>query len=221
MTASAIRVMIVDDHPLVREGIRSIVAAENGFEIVAEAGSGEEAVVAAARLHPDVVVLDLSMPGEGGLAAVARLREVAPAARSLILSVHDHPEYVLEAVRAGAHGYIRKDTSPAELRQAIRTVHRGEAFFSSPVARQLSAAVRQETQREERGGKLERLTERERQVLAGIAAGSTSKAIALQLGLSPRTVEAYREKLMRKLAIRTVAGLTRFAVESGLASEQS
>jgi DNA-binding NarL/FixJ family response regulator len=216
MTASTIRVMIVDDHPLVREGIRSIVAAEDGFEIVAEAGSGEEAVKAAARLHPDVVILDLSMPGEGGLSAVARLREVAPAARSLILSVHDHPEYVLEAVRAGAQGYIRKDTSPVELRQAIRAVHRGEAFFSSPVARQLSAAVRQETQREERGEKLERLTERERQVLAGIAAGSTSKAIALQLGLSPRTVEAYREKLMRKLAIRTVAGLTRFALDNGI-----
>ena len=216
MTAFPIRVMIVDDHPLVREGIRSIVAAEDGFEIVAEAGSGEEAVKAAARLHPDVVVLDLSMPGEGGLSAVARLKEVAPAARSLILSVHDHPEYVLEAVRAGAHGYIRKDTSPAELRQAIRTVHRGEAFFSSPVAQQLSAAVRQETHREQQGEKLERLTERERQVLAGIAAGSTSKAIAQQLGLSPRTVETYRENLMRKLAIRTVAGLTRFAVESGV-----
>jgi DNA-binding NarL/FixJ family response regulator len=219
MTTSPIRVMIVDDHPLVREGIRSIVAAEDGFEIVAEAGSGEEAVEAAGQLQPDVVILDLSMPGEGGLSAVARLREVAPAARSLVLSVHDHPEYVLEAVRAGAQGYIRKDTSPAELRQAIRTVHRGEAFFSSPVARQLSAAVRQETLRGEQGEKLERLTDRERQVLAGIAAGSTSKIIARQLGLSPRTVEAYRENLMRKLAIRTVAGLTRFAVESGLVAE--
>jgi DNA-binding NarL/FixJ family response regulator len=211
--------MIVDDHPLVREGIRSIVAGEEGFEIVAEAGSGEEAVEVAGQLRPDVVILDLSMPGEGGLSAVARLREVAPTARSLVLSVHDHPEYVLEAVRAGAQGYIRKDTSPAELRQAIRTVHRGEAFFSSPVARQLSAAVRQETLRGEQGEKLERLTDRERQVLAGIAAGSTSKIIAQQLGLSPRTVEAYRENLMRKLAIRTVAGLTRFAVESGLVAE--
>ena len=219
MTKSPIRVMIVDDHPLVREGIRSIVAGEEGFEIVAEAGSGEEAVEVAGQLRPDVVILDLSMPGEGGLSAVARLREVAPTARSLVLSVHDHPEYVLEAVRAGAQGYIRKDTSPAELRQAIRTVHRGEAFFSSPVARQLSAAVRQETLRGEQGEKLERLTDRERQVLAGIAAGSTSKIMARQLGLSPRTVEAYRENLMRKLAIRTVAGLTRFAVESGLVAE--
>ncbi|HTG84220.1 MAG TPA: response regulator transcription factor [Gemmatimonadales bacterium] len=219
MTKYPIRVMIVDDHPLVREGIRSIVAGEEGFEIVAEAGSGEEAVEVAGQLRPDVVILDLSMPGEGGLSAVARLREVAPTARSLVLSVHDHPEYVLEAVRAGAQGYIRKDTSPAELRQAIRTVHRGEAFFSSPVARQLSAAVRQETLRGEQGEKLERLTDRERQVLAGIAAGSTSKIIAQQLGLSPRTVEAYRENLMRKLAIRTVAGLTRFAVESGLVAE--
>jgi DNA-binding NarL/FixJ family response regulator len=220
MTTSPIRVMIVDDHPLVREGIRSIVAAEDGFEIVAEAGSGEEAVEVAGRLLPDVVILDLSMPGEGGLRAVARLREVAPAARSLVLSVHDHPEYVLEAVRAGAQGYIRKDTSPAELRQAIRTVHRGEAFFSSPVARQLSAAVRQETLRGDQGEKLERLTDRERQVLTGIAAGSTSKIIAQQLGLSPRTVEAYRENLMRKLAIRTVAGLTRFALDNGLLSPE-
>lgn len=220
MTTSPIRVMIVDDHPLVREGIRSIVAAEDGFEIVAEAGSGEEAVETAGRLLPDVVILDLSMPGEGGLRAVVRLREVAPAARSLILSVHDHPEYVLEAVRAGAQGYIRKDTSPTELRQAIRAVHRGEAFFSSPVAHQLSAAVRQETLRGEQGEKLERLTDRERQVLAGIAAGSTSKIIAQQLGLSPRTVEAYRENLMRKLAIRTVAGLTRFALDNGLLSPE-
>jgi len=110
-------------------------------------------------------------------------------------------------------------SAPAEMRQAIRTVHRGEAFFSSPVARQLSAAVRQETLRGEQGEKLERLTDRERQVLAGIAAGSTSKLIAQQLGLSPRTVEAYRENLMRKLAIRTVAGLTRFAVENGLVAE--
>ena len=220
MTKSPIRVMIVDDHPLVREGIRSIVAGEEGFEIVAEAGSGEEAVEVAGQLRPDVVILDLSMPGEGGLSAVARLREVAPTARSLVLSVHDHPEYVLEAVRAGAQGYIRKDTSPAELRQAIRTVHRGEAFFSSPVARQLSAAVRQETLRGEQGEKLERLTDRERQVLAGIAAGSTSKIIAQQLGLSPRTVEAYRENLMRKLAIRTVAVLTRFALDNGLLSPE-
>jgi len=220
MTTSPIRVMIVDDHPLVREGIRSIVAGEEGFEIVAEAGSGEEAVEVAGQLRPDVVILDLSMPGEGGLSAVARLREVAPTARSLVLSVHDHPEYVLEAVRAGAQGYIRKDSSPSELRLAIRTVHRGEVFFSSPVARQLSAAVRQETLREEQGGKLERLTDRERQVLAGIAAGSTSKMIAQQLGLSPRTVEAYRENLMRKLAIRTVAGLTRFAVDNGLLSPE-
>lgn len=220
MTTASIKVMIVDDHPLVREGIRSIVTAESGFEIVAEAGSGEEAVEVAGRLRPDVVVLDLSMPGEGGLSAVARLRKVAPAARSLILSVHDHPEYVLEAVRAGAQGYIRKDTSPAELRHAIRTVHRGESFFSSPVARQLSEAVRQETLREEQGGKLDLLTDRERQVLSGIAAGSTSKMIAQQLGLSPRTVEAYRENLMRKLAIRTVAGLTKFALDSGLVSRE-
>jgi two-component system response regulator NreC len=212
----AIRVLIVDDHPLAREGVRTIVAAEEGFEVVAEAGSGEEAVLLAARLRPEVVVLDLSMPGEGGLGSVPRLREVAPETGVLILSVHDHPEYVLEAVRAGAQGYLRKDTSPAELREAIRAVYRGESFFSPPVARQLSAALRNETRREEQGAKLDRLTVRERQVLAGIAGGRTSKEIAGQLGLSPRTVESYRESLMEKLTIRTVAGLTRFALDSGV-----
>lgn len=216
MSPAAIRVLIVDDHPLVREGIRTIVAAEEGFEVVAEAGSGEEAVLLAERFKPDVIVLDLSMPGQGGLGTVPRLSEVAPRAGALILSVHDHPEYVLEAVRAGAKGYLRKDTSPGELRDAIRAVHRGEAFFSPLVARQLSAAVRNESAREKGTTRLDALTERERQVLAGIAAGRTSKEIAGRLGLSPRTVESHRENLMRKLEIRTVAGLTRFAVDNGI-----
>jgi DNA-binding NarL/FixJ family response regulator len=214
-----VRVMLVDDHSLVREGVRHVLAGTPGFEVVAEAGDGEAAIRLAPTSRPDLVVLDLSLPGAGGLDVTGRLRQLLPAVRVLILSVHDHPEYVLGAVRAGAQGYLRKDTSPAELREALRAVARGESYFSPPVARHLSAAVRGDTPADDASARLARLTPREREVLGGIAAGETSRAIASRLGLSPRTVESYRESLARKLDIKTVAGLTRFAVEAGLVQE--
>ncbi|HXG43978.1 MAG TPA: response regulator transcription factor [Gemmatimonadales bacterium] len=213
------RIMLVDDHPLVREGVRHILAAAD-LAVVAEAGSVEEALEQAAQTRPDLLVLDLSLPGGGGLELARRIREQLPDVRILVLSVHDHPEYVLGAVRAGANGYLRKDSSPAELREAVRAVARGESFFSPAVARQLSAAVRGESARDDRRRQLERLTPREREVLAGIARGGTSKEIAQALGLSPRTVESYRESLMRKLEIRSVAGLTRFALDTGLLGQE-
>lgn len=211
--------MLVDDHAIVREGIRHVLTATPGVEVVAEAGDGEAALRLAAETRPDIVVLDLSLPGAGGLEVTARLRQTLPDIRVLILSVHDHPEYVLGAVRAGAQGYLRKDTSPAELREGLRAVARGESYFSPPVARHLTAAVRGDAPAADAGTRLAKLTPREREVLAGIAAGETSRAIALRLGLSPRTVESHRESLARKLDIKTVAGLTRFAVEAGMVKE--
>ncbi len=211
--------MLVDDHTIVREGIRHVLTATPGVEVVAEAGDGEAALRLAAETRPDIVVLDLSLPGAGGLEVTARLRQSLPDIRVLILSVHDHPEYVLGAVRAGAQGYLRKDTSPAELREGLRAVARGESYFSPPVARHLTAAVRGDSPAADAGTRLAKLTPREREVLAGIAAGETSRAIALRLGLSPRTVESHRESLARKLDIKTVAGLTRFAVEAGMVKE--
>ncbi len=219
MAETPLRVMLVDDHVLVREGIRHVLAGTPGVEVVAEAGDGEAAVTLARDAVPDVVVLDLSLPGAGGLEVTARLRALLPAVRVLVLSVHDHPEYVLGAVRAGAQGYLRKDTSPAELREALFAVARGESYFSPPVARHLSAALRGDSPADDAATRLSRLTPREREVLAGIAAGETSRSIATRLGLSPRTVETYRENLARKLDIKTVAGLTRFAVEAGLVPE--
>lgn len=220
MENRTIRVMLVDDHSLVREGIHHVLAATHGFEVVAEAGDGETALRLAPGARPDLVVLDLSLPGAGGLEAATRLREALPEVRILILSVHDHPEYVLGAVRAGAQGYLRKDTSPGELREALRAVARGESYFSPPVARHLTAAVRGDVPADDAAARLARLTPREREVLAGIAAGETSRTMATRLNLSPRTVESYRESLARKLDIRTVAGLTRFAVEAGVVSEK-
>jgi len=214
----SIRVLVADDHAVVREGIRHVLADTHGFEVAAEAGSGAEAVKLAGECEPDVVVLDVSMPGGTGLEVIGDVRRVAPQARVLILSVHDEAEYVLQAVRAGAHGYLRKDSSPTELRDAVRAVDRGESFFSPAMATRLSDAVRVESDRLSRVSKLALLTGRERDVLEGIANGETNKEIAGRYGISPRTVEAHRESLMKKLEIHSVAGLTRLAVEEGLVS---
>ena len=208
---SDIRVLIADDHAVVREGIRRVLSAP-GFAIVGEAATGTEAIERAAATTPDVVVLDISMPRGSGLQAVERIRAAAPSARILFLSVHDETEYVLETVRKGAHGYVRKDTTPAELREAVRAVHAGDEYFSPVVARHLTAALR-----EAGSDPLAALSAREREVLELIAAGHSNKQIAANLGISPRTVESHRDSLMRKLGIRTVAGLTRLAIETGLA----
>jgi DNA-binding NarL/FixJ family response regulator len=213
MTA-AIRVLVADDHMLVRTGIRHVLESEAGFEVVGEAADAAEALSLAAELQPDVVVLDISMPGESGLQLAARLRGSPADPRVLILSMHDNAEYVLESVRAGAHGYLLKDTAATELRHAIRAVCRGESYFSPPIAGRLRDALRGE--RTTQAGTLDQLTGREREVLLGVAHGRTNKEIAAELGISHRTVETHRESLMRKLQIRTVAELTRFALTAGI-----
>lgn len=216
MSAAPITVFVADDHMIVRSGIRHVLEDEAGFVVVGEAASAAEALDSILQLRPDVVVLDISMPGMSGLEATARLRSAAPKTRVLILSMHDNAEYVLESVRAGAHGYLLKDTAATELREAIRTVCRGQSYFSPPVASRLTAAVRGE-QGSQPG--LEQLTGREREVLLGITRGRTNKQIAVELGISHRTVETHRESLMRKLQLRTVAELTRFALSAGLVKD--
>lgn len=213
MTVKPIRVLVADDHMIVRSGIRHVLESEAGFEVVGEAANGSEAVALAGTLHPDVVVLDLSMPDGSGLEVAAQLRRGSTTPRVLILSMHNNTEYVLESVRAGAHGYLLKDAAANELRSAIRAVCRGESYFSPPVASRLSAAVRGEYTH---SAGVDQLTGREREVLLGIARGRTNKEIAAELGISHRTVETHRESLMRKLQIRTVAELTRFALEARL-----
>jgi DNA-binding NarL/FixJ family response regulator len=212
-----IRVLVADDHAVVRQGIRHVLEEDAGLSVVAEAATGGEVLERAARERPDVVLLDLTMPGATGLDIVRALREKVAGARILILSVHDDREYVLESVRAGAHGYLRKDSSPADIRQAVRAVHGGDSFFSPQVARHLAAAVQDGAP----PGALEELTSRERDVLVRIARGLTNREAAGELGISVRTVEAHRDSLMRKLRIHTVAGLTRFALEHGLIGERT
>lgn len=219
MSVQRIRVLVADDHAVVREGIRHVLSAATGFEVIGEALEASEVMPLAQAHRPDVVVLDITMPGESGLEILPRLRAALDDVKVLVLSMHDHPQYVMEAVRAGANGYVLKDARPAELREAIRAIYRGESFFTPSVAGQLSEGLRQEAEHEERRGLVQSLTSREQEVLRRIAEGRTNKEIAAELGISPRTVESHRESLMRKLRIRTIAGLTRFALETGLLAE--
>jgi DNA-binding NarL/FixJ family response regulator len=224
--SDAIRVLIVDDHSVVREGIRHVLAGDPRLSVVGEAGDASAAVAQTELLRPDVILLDITMPGSSGLEAVPRLLAVSPATRILMLSVHDDTEYVLRAVRAGAHGYLRKDTTPAELRQAVHAVQKGDSFFSPTAARHLTQALREGSPASAapvaQGGEaearraVEALTGREREVLRFIARGALNKEIAAALGISVRTVEAHRDNLMRKLGIKSVAGLTKLVLESGL-----
>jgi DNA-binding NarL/FixJ family response regulator len=215
VSENPIRVLVADDHAIVRTGIRHVLESEPGFVVVAEASTGPEALELAESLRPDVAVLDISMPGASGLHIAAELRRRTPETQVLILSMHDNTEYVLESLRAGVHGYLLKDTAATELRGAIRAVRRGESFFSPPIAGRLGAVFRGEGSTSASGA-LAQLTGRERQVLLGIAQGHTNREIGAQLGISARTVESHRENLMRKLGVRTVAGLTRLALEAGL-----
>jgi DNA-binding NarL/FixJ family response regulator len=216
VSAEGIRVVIADDHAVVRQGIRGVLEEIDGLEVVAEASDGNAALALAEEHKPDLVVLDVTMPGKTGLEVARALRDGGLGVRVLMLSMHDEPEYVLEAVRAGADGYVLKDVTPAELRAAITAIHEGREYFSTRVTQQLSVGLRQELEREQQRSRVDSLTPREIEVLVLVAQGNTNRGIAEGLGISPRTVETHRERVMAKLRIRSVAGLTRFVVEQGL-----
>lgn len=214
-----IRVVIADDHTVVRQGIKGVLEEVEGLEVVGEAGDGDEALKLVSEVDPDVVVLDVNMPRKNGLEVARMLREEGRGVRILILSMHDDPEYVLQAVRAGADGYVLKDVAPAELRDAVVAVHEGREYFTARVTQQISVGLRQEIEEEQLRGRVESLTRRETEVLRLVAEGLTNREIGDRLEISPRTVETHRERVMGKLRIRTVAGLTRFVVEHGLDRE--
>jgi DNA-binding NarL/FixJ family response regulator len=207
-----IRVFLADDHALVRAGIRGLLEDLDNIEVVGEAGDGQEAVRLAESLHPDVVVLDIGMPGLNGLDVAARL--AAHAIRVLILSMHTSEEYVLRALRAGCAGYLLKGSAVAELEVAVRAVARGETYLSPAVSKHVVDDYVRRT-----GGAadpIDALTPRQREVLQLVAEGNTSKDIADKLGLSLKTVEAHRAQIMERLGLHDVAGLVRFAVRMGL-----
>jgi DNA-binding NarL/FixJ family response regulator len=212
-SASPIRVVLADDHALVRAGMRSLLAAMAAVQVVGEAASGEEALELAARERPDVVLMDIAMKGMGGLEAAARMREQHPSVRVVILSMHAGEEYVLQALRAGAVGYLLKDAATGELELALRSVMRGESWFSPAVSRQVVEGYVQRVGGEAAG---DVLTARQREVLKLVAGGKSTKEIAYDLNLSVKTVETHRAQIMERLGIRDVAGLVRYALKTGL-----
>jgi DNA-binding NarL/FixJ family response regulator len=214
-----IRVLIVDDHTLVRAGLRSLLQHMEGIEVVGEASDGHAAVDSAHQTCPHVVLMDVMMPGLNGLDATARIAHECRNARILILSMNANEEYVLQAMRAGAAGYLLKNVSTAEFEMAIKAVARGETYLSSQVSKHVIEAYLHRVAGEP--GPLERLSPRQREVLQLIAEGNTTKDIAVKLDLSVKTVEMHRSHLMDQLGIRDVAGLVRFAIRTGLVSANS
>lgn len=216
---SEVRVLLVDDHRLFRAGIRSLLQTVSGVEVVAEAGNGHEGLRLVATHHPDVVLMDLMMPGLNGLDAAARITRAFPATRVIMLSMNAGEDSVLQTLRAGAVGYLVKTADPAELELAIRAVARGETFLSSAISGHVVAACLGQVRREQTS--LERLSPRQREVLQLVAEGHTTKEVARALGISAKTAEAYRGELMKALDIHDVASLTRYAIRTGLVSPEA
>ena len=219
-----IRVVLADDHALVRAGIRALLENIEGVAVVAEAGDGRAALRAVAEHQPDVVLMDIAMAGLNGLEATARIVREHPAVRVVILSMHANEEYVLRALQAGAIGYLLKDADTAELELAVRAAARGEAYLSPGVSRHLIADYVRRVGRDPqlveslRHG-LSLLTPRQREVLQLIAEGRTTREIARLLNISVKTVETHRAQLMERLDIHDVAGLVRYAIRAGLTQE--
>ena len=213
-----IKVLVADDHPVVRKGLQLCLTKDGKLKVVGEAADGDEALRKARELRPDVVLMDISMPGMNGLDVTEILRKEAPDMKVLILSVHSNKEYIFRVIQAGAHGYVSKEAPPEEVIRAIETVYNGEPHFSEDIARAaLSEFVNT-------GGKKEpfaQLTTREREVLVLIAEGKSNKEIADRLNIGVRTIETHRERIMRRLNIHSVAGLTKYAIANGLISLES
>ena len=211
---STIRVLIADDHTLVRESLVSVLNASGVCHVVAEAADGAAAVDLALKFRPDVAIVDISMPRLNGVEVVRRLHAELPTTRTLVLTMHEEDEYVLHVVRAGASGYLLKDSATSELIQAVRDLHAGRGHFSVNAARVLAEQVHKPTSTLE--DPYGTLTAREREVFHLIVEGQTSKDIARQLGISVKTAENHRARVLEKLKAHNTADVVRYAMRKGL-----
>jgi DNA-binding NarL/FixJ family response regulator len=206
--ATPVRIVLADDHDLVRSGIKALLSRIEGVEVIAEARDGAELITLVASLDPDVVMTDISMPGMDGIAAIAEIHGKHPQVRLLVLSMHDGVDFVKRAVANGACGYLMKDAPSFELEQAVRSVMATGSYFGPSIAQRLLQPADPTVEDE--------LTHRQIEILTLIAQGRASKEIAYQLGLSPKTVDVHRARIMERLNLNDIASLTRYALRKGL-----
>ena len=216
----SIKVLLADDHRIMREGLRSLIEKEADIKVVAEAAGGRTAVMLAMEVSPDVVIMDITMPDLNGIEATQQILSKVPNIKVLALSMHSDDYFVAAMLKARASGYLPKDCAAKELVQAIRAVIEGEIYLSPKVASVVVQSYRRVLSKDRVTSAAE-LTAREREVLQLLAEGETSKRIAARLQVSVKTVEAHRQKIMEKLNIRTIAGLTKYAIQKGITSLQS
>lgn len=210
-----IRILLVDDHAVLRAGLKALLDAEDDLRVVGEAGTGEEAIEKVKLLKPDVVIMDLSMPGIGGLEATKKVAELGLGTKVLVLTVHAEEEYLLPVLEAGGSGYVTKTSADMDLIQAIRTVARDEVFLYPSATRLLLRRYKQ-AEEDRKESPLALLSEREREVLAQTAEGYSSAEIGKRLFISPKTVDTYRSRIMEKLKLNHRSELVRFALRTGL-----
>jgi len=208
------RILLVDDHTILRHGLKKLVESKHEYEVVGEAADGLAAVKLARALQPDLVVMDISMPNMTGLQAIVEIREAAPRAKVMILTMHDSEEYIRQFLKQGAVGYLLKDTASEELLAAIAEIRRGGSYFSAAIASRLSAARRAGS--EPTGTRYDSLTKQELKVLKMLAEGKSNKEIAALLFISPKTVETHRTHIMKKLDLHDITELVRMAIKMNL-----
>jgi DNA-binding NarL/FixJ family response regulator len=213
------KIVIAEDHTILREGLKALISSNPEFEIVGEAKDGAEAIRSVNNIRPDLVLMDLSMPKMSGMSAIVEIKKSAPETKILVLTIHNMEEYILEALRAGANGYVLKDADQEELLLAIKTVLEGKSFLSPSVSKKVIEGYLEGKKSVKTDTSWETLTQREREVLKLIAEGYKNKEIANLLFISAKTVEKHRANLMKKLDIHNVQSLTAFAIERGLISD--
>jgi two-component system, NarL family, response regulator NreC len=217
---NAIRILIADDHALIRGGLRMLLAHEPSFQVVAEASNGQEAIEAAHRERPHVAILDIGMPGLNGIEAGRRIAAAVPNVQLVMLTVYSDEGYLLNALRAGARGYVLKSSAESEIVDAVRAVSEGKAFFSPKVSRILADDYMRFLEEKRVPDTYELLTDRERQILQLLAEGQSNKDIATILNLSPTTVISHRQHIFQKLNLHNISDLILYAIRKGVIASQ-
>lgn len=214
-----IRVLVADDHPIVREGLRALLEGQGDFQVIGEASNGQEAVDRALQMRPDVVLMDIGMPDMDGFEATRRIVKMSPTIRVLVLTVHEEEDYFYRALEVGAQGFLVKDAAPTELETAVRAVHRGGVFLHPPLAKRLVEDYLHRVSTGEERSTYDTLSPREREILKLIGEGNTNQEIASHLSLSINTVQTHRSRIMDKLSLHSRAELMKYAVRMGLLRE--